>query len=383
MSGGAPAPRCVVVGAGVVGTMHAVEALRRGWSVTHLERDAEPLSATVRNFGMVWISGRAPGAELIHALRARELWAQLAADVPDVGFVAQGSLLVVWEPDELAVLEEVCARHDAAERAVRIVDREEARRINPAIGGAPLAALHCALDAKVEPRACLPAIRAWLSRTHGDRYRYEPCRPVTAVADGRVTDATGEVHHADLVVVCPGATLDGPVAELVAGRPLRRVRLQMLQTAPPPEPLTTMLADADSLRYYPGFAVPARDRLHAPAPVVERHAMQLLCAQRLSGELTLGDTHDYDEPFDVDLHDDPEQHLLEQLGRILGRPAPPVRRRWSGVYSQSTEPDRIWHHEQIGPALAVVTGPGGRGMTLAPAIAEHTFDTLDGPRERP
>ncbi len=369
--------RCVVVGAGVLGTMHAVEALRRGWNVTLLERDAEPRSATVRNFGMVWISGRAPGDELRFALRARELWEALGADVPGVGFVGQGSLLVVWEPEELAVLEEVCARPDATDRGLRIVDRDEARRINPAIGGSPLAALHCELDAKVEPRACLPAIRAWLAATYADRFRYEPGRPVTSISDRSVEDATGESHSGDLVVVCPGANVDGPVAEVVAGRPLRRVRLQMLQTAPPAVPLTTMLADADSLRYYPGFAVPARERMQPPAEVVDRWAMQLLCSQRANGELTLGDTHEYEEPFEVGVVDAPERHLLEQLGRILGTAPPPVLRRWAGVYSQSTDPDRIWHAERLAPGLAVVTGPGGRGMTLAPAIAEHTFSTLD------
>ncbi len=378
MSGESGRPHCIVVGAGVLGTMHAVEALRRGWDVTLLERDAEPRSATVRNFGMVWISGRAPGDELRFALRARELWEAIGAEVPGVGFAPQGSLLVVWHPEELAVLEEVCARTDAAERGIRIVERDEARRINPAVGGAPLAALHCSLDAKVEPRACLPAVRAWLAEGHPGRFRYEAGRPVTSISAGTVEDATGEVHRGDLVVVCPGAWVDGPVAELVAGRPLRRVRLQMLQTAPPPVPLTTMLADADSLRYYPAFAVPARERLQPPAEVVDRWAMQLLCSQRANGELTLGDTHEYDEPFELGVVDPPERHLLEQLGRILGTAPPRVLRRWAGVYSQSTDPDRIWHTERLAPGLVVVTGPGGRGMTLAPAIAEHTFTTLDG-----
>ena len=35
----------------------------------------------------------------------------------------------------------------------------------------------------------------------------------------------------------------------------------MMQTAPLDEPLTTSIADADSLRYYPGFAGTARDHL--------------------------------------------------------------------------------------------------------------------------
>ena len=53
--------RVVVVGGGVFGTMHALFALARGASVVHLERDPVPSGATVRNFGLVWVSGRAPG----------------------------------------------------------------------------------------------------------------------------------------------------------------------------------------------------------------------------------------------------------------------------------------------------------------------------------
>ena len=56
--------RVVVVGGGVFGTMHALFALARGASVVHLERDAVPSGATVRNFGLIWVSGRAPGREL-------------------------------------------------------------------------------------------------------------------------------------------------------------------------------------------------------------------------------------------------------------------------------------------------------------------------------
>jgi len=52
--------RVTIVGAGVIGTTHALDAVRRGHSVVHLEREAEARGATVRNFGLVWVSGRAP-----------------------------------------------------------------------------------------------------------------------------------------------------------------------------------------------------------------------------------------------------------------------------------------------------------------------------------
>ena len=74
--------RVVVVGGGVFGTMHALFALARGASVVHLERDAVPSGATVRNFGLIWVSGRAVGRELNLALRARELWEDVARGHP-------------------------------------------------------------------------------------------------------------------------------------------------------------------------------------------------------------------------------------------------------------------------------------------------------------
>ncbi len=71
--------RVVVVGGGVLGTWHAVAARRRGLDVLHLEREPEPRGASVRNFGLIWVSGRAPGPELSLALRARAAWEELAA----------------------------------------------------------------------------------------------------------------------------------------------------------------------------------------------------------------------------------------------------------------------------------------------------------------
>ena len=84
--------RVIVVGGGVLGSMHAVAARRRGLDVVHLEREPDARGASVRNFGLVWVSGRAGGPELDLALRARLLWADLAAEVPGVGFRPHGSL---------------------------------------------------------------------------------------------------------------------------------------------------------------------------------------------------------------------------------------------------------------------------------------------------
>ena len=50
-------------------------------------------------------------------------------------------------------------------------------------------------------------------------------------------------------------------------------------------------------------------------------------------------------------------------------------RRWAGVYTAATD-DSICYRQEVEPAVWVVTGPAGRGMTLSPAIAEQTWDEV-------
>ena len=368
--------RMVIVGAGILGTMHAVLARRSGWEVVHLDRDLEPRSASVRNFGLVWVSGRSAGDELRVALRARALWEEVASGAPGVGFRPDGSMTVAQLPEEVAVLEQVMDRPDADERGFRLLGPAEVRDVNPALGGPLLAGLHCTTDAVVEPRHALPALRAGLGR--GSGYTFHRGRTVTSITTGAVTDQTGDRHTGDVVVVCPGADRQGPVAELVADAPVRPVRLQMMQTAPLGRRLTTSVADGDSLRYYPGFRVPALADLPPQHPVAAEHHMQLLISQRSSGELTVGDTHAYDEPFDFAAAEEPYAYLRERASSLLGQPLPPIVRRWTGVYSQTLD-GSICHREQAAPGVWLVTGPGGRGMTLAPAIAEATLTEIGPP----
>ena len=375
--------RVVVVGGGVLGTMHAVSARRRGLDVLHIEREPEARGASVRNFGLIWVSGRAPGPELSLALRARAGWEELAAEVPGLGFRPNGSLTVASDEAELGLLKEAAAQPDAAVRGFEFLDAATAREVNPALRGEFAGALRCRRDGAVEPRLALPAIREHLQAGEGQPpgegqpagYRWLAGREVAEIAPHAVRDHTGEWHHGDLVVIATGANHTGIAGQHLAGypkSPVRRVRLQMMQTAPFDGRLTTSVADGDSLRYYPAFDLPGRARLAPQAPAAAATAAQLLLVQRLDGSLTIGDTHEYDEPFAFDVHEDAYDHLRTRAERLLGSPLPPTQRRWAGVYSQVTGTD-LYHRSQIAPGVILVTGPGGRGMTCAPAIAEETF----------
>jgi FAD dependent oxidoreductase TIGR03364 len=367
------AARVIVIGGGVLGTMHAVAARRRGFEVVQLEREPDARGASVWNFGLVWVSGRAPGPELDLALRARERWAEIAAEVPGVGFRPHGSLTLAAGDAEMSLIKEASALPDAPRRGYEVLDVAAARAVNPALRGEFAGALLCTRDAIVEPRAVPSALRAHLLASGG--YRWLPGREAVVAEPHAVRDHTGEWHRGDLVVICSGAAYTGIAGPHLAAcpvPPLRRVRLQMMQTRPFAARLTTAIADGDSMRYYPAFDLPGRRLLGPQTPAAARTRAQLLLVQRLDGGLTIGDTHEYDEPFGFDVDEDAYDHLRARAETLLGAPLPPVQRRWAGVYSQVTG-DELYHRAQIEPGVVLVTGPGGRGMTCSPAIAEETF----------
>jgi len=324
----------------------------------------------VRNFGLVWVSGRRSGAELDAALRSRQRWQEIAEDVPGIGFRPAGSLTVARTSTERKVMEQFANHPDAEERAITFLEPGPLRALNPAVRGEIEGGLHCEADGIVEPRQVLGALRNHLLAR--GTYAFHPGRRVVAVDDHALVDVTGTRWEADLVVVATGASFDQlPGTEGVSAG-LRRVRLQMMETAPFDGVLTTALADADTLRYYPAYGVVPLDPLGAQNAVSAEHHLQLLMVQRLGGGLTIGDTHAYEEPFDFALTEVPSIELLRRAESILGAALPPVVRRWDGVYAQCTD-GGVCARMEISPGVWVVTGPGGRGMTCSPAIAADTL----------
>ena len=308
-----------------------------------------------------------------------ELWEAIAGHSPGIGFRPDGSLTVATTDAELELMAQAAGRPDARSRQFELLDVSGVRDVNPAIKGDLVGGLWCRADAVVEPGSVLGSVRSTLEAT--GRYRWLPGRQAVDVqTDGNgggvtVVDHTGQHHQASLALLCIGdrlSGLGGRVGAALADAPLRRCRLQMMQTAPTTERIATAIADADSMRYYPAFDLPGRASLPTPSPETTRWGMQLLLVQRAGGGITIGDTHVYEEPFDFAVDESPYDDLLARAHAILGWELPPVVRRWAGVYTVTTD-DSIYFHRRIDPGVFVVTGPAGRGMTLSPAIAEQTW----------
>jgi len=364
----------VIVGGGIIGTMHAWLALEAGHKVIHCERDLAPQSASIRNFGLIWVSGREAGTELALGLRARQLWEEIGSKAA-IGFRANGSLTIAQNEAELGILREAVTMSDAHERGFELLNSADVKKLEPVLAGNHLGALRCSTDAAVEPSLLLNGLRA--NMLGNEKYSWLPYFDVVKYKrtdyGHTIKSSEGLKVSGDFIAFIPGAVHKGFLSEYFEGAPLRRVRLQMAATTPFPNKLHHSVADGDSLRYYPAFKNLSLSTLPPQSGVAADRKMQLLLVQRLDGSLTIGDTHEYIEPFDHEIREEPYEHLSHVISNLFGTPAPKILRRWDGVYSQSTNSD-IYFRKEIEKGAVIVTGVGGRGNSLAPAIAEETMN---------
>ena len=173
-----------VVGAGIVGLAHALAAAKRGHRVVLFERTPQAQGASIRNFGMIWPIGQAPGPIHQRALRTRQLWLDLA---PKAGiWCAQtGSLHLAYADDECAVLAEFADRAPALGYAVELLNRDAVLARSHAVQPAGLkGGLWSATELCVDPREAIAALPKYLAHEYGITLRFST-----------------PVHHIDLPLI--------------------------------------------------------------------------------------------------------------------------------------------------------------------------------------
>jgi FAD dependent oxidoreductase TIGR03364 len=367
----APRSDLVVVGAGIVGLAHAVEAVRRGLSVTVVERDERAVGASVRNFGHGCVTAQS-GRALRLAAAARRRWVELGAAA---GFWVgeTGTVVVARADDEMAVLTEL-----AGERGddVRLLDASQLRAIAPVSGDGLRGGAHLGPDIRVDPRQALPALAGWLADRPGVRFRW--ATSLLGVEPGVVRTSRGPIATS-AVVVCVGHDVDHLFPALAAEAGVRRCALHMLQVAAPGgrrfDP--AVLTGTSLLRYGAFAACPSagavRLRLERQAPQLLAADVNLMFTQRPDGDLTIGDTHHRAATVDAFQDEALDELLLAETGRLLGVDRLTVRRRWQGVYA--TAPDDFLVVAPVDGAR-VVSVTSGIGMTTAFGLAPDVLDDL-------
>ncbi len=365
-----------VVGAGIVGLAHALEARRRGLSVVVLDRDERAVGASVRNFGHLFFSSVADGEAQERAAVSRERWLELAHRARL--FMAEaGTLIVARHRDELAVMEEL-AQQPA--RNARMLSTREVGELAPIPADDVVGGLHATDDLRVDPRGAVAGLAALLAQDPEARLEWGTY--VDDVEEGLVHAGRLEVR-APAIVVCPGPgfrslppVLRGELGELTL------CQLQMLRLAAPTgRRYQPALATGLSLIRYPAFAAresvaALRERLELEKAEFIDRGIHLLVTQLPDGDLIVGDTHTTGDTLAPFADERLYNLLLEEARALLGI-KPEVRQRWQGVYPVVRKPSGSdFHITAPLPGVRVVESVAGVGMTLSFGQAPIVLDDL-------
>lgn len=363
-----------VVGAGILGLSCALAAAERGLRVVVIERSTRAQGASVRNFGLVTLTGQDRDGVWPRARRSREMWASVAARA-GIPIENRGQWIAAQRPEAAAVLE-AFLRTDMAEGCELLTPAAARRRSAELCAPGLQAVLWSPHELRVESRDAIPALAHWLARELGVAFRWETA--VLAVDVPRVDTSRGPVF-AEAAVVCPGDDLVTLFPERLAAAGVGRCTLQMMRLESPGFALPGTVMSDLSVARYGGFAkLPEaealRRRLQSEQGEYLRYGIHLIIAQGSDGSLVVGDSHDYaDAPFAGERI---YGLLLEEYRAVMGREPPAVRERWSGTYASAK--DRVVLLDAPMPRVRLVLVTSGIGASTGFAIGEEVIGELFG-----
>lgn len=363
-----------VVGAGICGLAHALAAARRGRRVIVIDRDLAANGASIRNFGLITVTGQEPGRSWNYAMRSREIWGDVVK-AARIGVPQRDLLVVARRHEAMDVLEAFQASDMGRECSLlRPVDlaRHESVRSEQCAGG-----LHSPHELRVESRDAIPRLAAWLEEEHGVAFLrgtqvWSVCPPMIETSRGSI--------RAEAAVICPGDDFLSLEAARLVDHNLRRCTLQMMRVRPAVDDpgLPSIMSDLGLVRYrgYLGLdgADALRARIEAEQPAHLEYGIHLIAVRSADGSQVVGDSHLYDDmpkPFASAAID---ELILSEYNAIF-RQSPVALDRWTGTYA--TGPETMLR-DQPRTAVHLVIITSGTGASTSFGIAEETIEMLWG-----
>jgi FAD dependent oxidoreductase TIGR03364 len=366
-------PSAIVIGAGIVGLATARALATRGYQVTIFERNEHAVGASIRNFGMIWPIGQPTGPLFERAMLSRSIWKQTCEEA-GIWHDEVGSLHLAYHDDELEVIEQYANINKTHRNCAMLTPQQALERsagVNP---NGLKAALWSGTEMIVEAREAIAAVAKYLCEKLGVIFHWNTA--ISQVATNTVTSGTKQ-YHADEIYICSGVEFETLYPELFASFAITKCKLQMMRLAAQPNNwrIGPALCGSLSMIHYPGFqtapALPAlRKRYEAEYAEYLKWGIHVMAAQNHTGEITVGDSHEYGlvhDPFDKDFIN---EMILKYLQTFTCLKNSNVIQTWNGTYAKMTtgQTELVVEAE---PGVTIINGLGGNGMTLSFGLCEQ------------
>ena len=241
-----------------------------------------------------------------------------------------------------------------------------------------LGGLFSAEEIIVDPREAISYLPAYFQETFDIDFVWG--KAVTAVRSGQIKVGK-ETAQADLIIICSGSDFETLYPGEFARFPLTKCKLQMMRLVEEGSPrIGPALCGGLSLIHYASFrAAPSleflKKRYKDEMPEFLNLGIHVMVSQNQSGELTVGDSHEYGfapDPFDRKHIND---LILKYLQEFTNLKNPELLESWNGVYGKLTDDQTdIFHSPE--PNVYILNGVGGAGMTLSFGMAEELIEKI-------
>jgi hypothetical protein len=375
----------MIVGGGILGTFHAYHALERGLKVALFERNQQPQSATVRNFGQVVPSGMNLKWQQ-YGRKSLEIYKSLQT-ASDLSLSPNGSIYLASDEEELQLIEELNAINKQNDYPSQLLSQQACYERYPnLVSGYCKGALFFPEEISVNPRLMIHRVHSYL-RQHPNFSLYTNTLIKELDSAGincKATDLQGNNYWGEKALVCSGAEFEWLFPELFNASDIEMVKLQMLRLKPQqnihiPGNILTGL----SIRRYESFQeCPSYKSIKAKedsSSFWKKWGVHILLKQEADGSIILGDSHEY---ADVQMKDGIDFYLREEITRyfinegakIFNLEHWEIDDQWLGIYSQCKTQDIFQHN--IDDKIHIVTGIGGKGMTASPGFSHSNISKI-------
>ena len=372
----------IIVGAGILGLSAAIQAAEQGLKVQVFEKDAQPVGATRRNFGMVGTStlSRPDAKWREYALATREFYQKIQAQT-DISFQQRNGLYVANTELEWQVLNEFSQAAPDYQIPVTLLSKsqlfEQYRYLNPETTIRGGMVFH--EDYSVEPHWVGLRLLQYAEKL-GVNIQCNACVIKTESQQGmaRVQLATGQTFTAHKVLVCHGEVTQLLYPDRLQQKGLLRCALQMALTKPLNINLNASIYSGLSISRYPAFEIcPSHQDLRAESQngLVEKYGIHILIKQNQFGQLILGDSHEYypiEDAPQFNQREEINQFILQYCKDNIGLQLPEIESRCNGYYL--THPTELACVTEAEPNIFLVSAIAGKGMTTGAGFMKKMLE---------
>lgn len=245
----------IVIGGGALGAFHAYHALEAGLKVAVIEKDKQPISATVRNFGQVVPSGMDTKWQN-YGRESLRIYDDIQSRF-DISVRKNGSVYFASNDEEVQLIEElsIINKHNSYES--HLLTKEQCLEKYPGLRNDYIkAGLFFPDEVTVEPRIMINRLLDFLIKEKGLDYfgNTKVLNCDASSEETKVVTASGEIYKASKVILCCGSEFKTLYPDIFAKSDLEVTKLQMLQTKPQPGyELKGSILTGLSIRRYEAF----------------------------------------------------------------------------------------------------------------------------------